>query len=130
TLEWPPHVVYSFLLRVSVIVVNWTHRRFHPLGFKESSQHQAVGDDSVGAGVEASHDAVLQQSCGFDRGEQDLDELLHRLEKIPHEQLRVHCEAGYRASVACALLDRAGHDVFCVDDVYSHAEELVSSPGR
>ena len=53
-----------------------------------------------------------------------LQDLLQRLDAIPRKQLWVHCEAGYRASIASALLHRAGHDVVCVDDEYRHAEEL------
>ena len=53
-----------------------------------------------------------------------LQDLLQRLDEIPRKQLWVHCGAGYRASIGSALLDRAGHDVVCVDDEYRHAEEL------
>jgi hydroxyacylglutathione hydrolase len=53
-----------------------------------------------------------------------LHDLPHRLDEIPRKQLWVHCEAGYRASIASALLDRAGYDVVCVDDEYGHAEKL------
>jgi hydroxyacylglutathione hydrolase len=53
-----------------------------------------------------------------------LYDLPQRMDEIPHKQLWVHCEAGYRASIASALLDRAGYDVVCVDDDYRHAEQL------
>jgi hydroxyacylglutathione hydrolase len=53
-----------------------------------------------------------------------LYDLPQRMDEIPHKQLWVHCEAGYRASIASALLDRAGYDVVCVDDEYLHAEQL------
>jgi hydroxyacylglutathione hydrolase len=53
-----------------------------------------------------------------------LHDLLHRLDELPQARLWVHCAAGYRASIAAGLLDRAGHRVVCVDDAYGHAEEL------
>jgi hydroxyacylglutathione hydrolase len=33
----------------------------------------------------------------------------------------VHCQAGYRASVAAPILHAAGHAVTAVDDDFSHA---------
>jgi len=33
----------------------------------------------------------------------------------------VHCEAGYRASVAASFLDAAGRTVVAVDDEYARA---------
>ena len=53
-----------------------------------------------------------------------LHDLLHRLDEVPDTPVWVHCAAGYRASIAAGLLDRAGHDVVCVDDAYAHAEDL------
>jgi hydroxyacylglutathione hydrolase len=53
-----------------------------------------------------------------------LHDLLRRLDDVPNTRLWVHCAAGYRASIASGLLDRAGHDVVCVDDEYAHAREL------
>jgi rhodanese-related sulfurtransferase len=61
-----------------------------------------------------------------------LHDLLHRLDEVPATRLWVHCAAGYRASIAAGLLDRAGHDVVCVDDHYAHAEDfgLVTGTAR
>jgi glyoxylase-like metal-dependent hydrolase (beta-lactamase superfamily II)/rhodanese-related sulfurtransferase len=53
-----------------------------------------------------------------------LYDLLHRLNEVPDTRLWVHCAAGYRASIAAGLLDRAGHDVVCIDDQFAHAEDL------
>lgn len=53
-----------------------------------------------------------------------LHELPARLGEVPATRLWVHCAAGYRASIAAGLLDRAGHDVRCVDDEFAHAREL------
>jgi glyoxylase-like metal-dependent hydrolase (beta-lactamase superfamily II)/rhodanese-related sulfurtransferase len=53
-----------------------------------------------------------------------LHDVLQRLDDISDTTLWVHCAGGYRASIASGLLDRAGHDVVCVDDDYAHAEEL------
>ncbi len=51
-------------------------------------------------------------------------ELPHRLEEIPRGDVWVHCAAGYRASVAAGILDRAGHDVVLVDDDFSRVTEI------
>jgi glyoxylase-like metal-dependent hydrolase (beta-lactamase superfamily II) len=51
-----------------------------------------------------------------------LHELLHRTAEVPGDApVWVHCAAGYRASVAAALLRRAGKDVVLVDDDYEKA---------
>ena len=47
-----------------------------------------------------------------------LHDLLNRLDEMPDGELFVHCASGYRASIAAALLDRAGHDVVLVDDEF------------
>jgi hypothetical protein len=36
----------------------------------------------------------------------------------------VHCESGFRASIATSLLSRAGHDVVLIDDDYAKARRL------
>ena len=36
----------------------------------------------------------------------------------------MHCAAGYRATVAAGLLDRAGRDVVLVDDEFAKVREL------
>ena len=50
-----------------------------------------------------------------------LHSLLGRLDDVPSGQLWVHCAAGFRASIAASLLDRAGHDVVLIDDEWEHA---------
>lgn len=50
-----------------------------------------------------------------------LHSLLERLGELPAGPLWVHCEAGFRASIAASLLDRAGHDVILIDDDYANA---------
>jgi rhodanese-related sulfurtransferase len=51
-------------------------------------------------------------------------ELLGRLDELAGAQLWVHCASGYRASVAAALLDRAGRQVVLIDDAFANAVEL------
>jgi hydroxyacylglutathione hydrolase len=53
-----------------------------------------------------------------------LHDLPHRLGEVPDLKVWVHCASGYRSSIAASLLDRAGHDVVCVDDEYAQAEHL------
>jgi glyoxylase-like metal-dependent hydrolase (beta-lactamase superfamily II) len=51
-----------------------------------------------------------------------LHDLLARTAEVPGDTpVWVHCAAGYRASVAAALLQRAGKDVVLVDDDYGKA---------
>jgi glyoxylase-like metal-dependent hydrolase (beta-lactamase superfamily II)/rhodanese-related sulfurtransferase len=50
-----------------------------------------------------------------------LHELLGRLGDVPAGRVWVHCESGYRSSVAASLLDRAGRDVVLIDDLFEHA---------
>ncbi len=45
-----------------------------------------------------------------------LPDLVTRIDELPDRPTWVHCAAGYRASVAASLLDRAGRDVVLVDD--------------
>jgi glyoxylase-like metal-dependent hydrolase (beta-lactamase superfamily II)/rhodanese-related sulfurtransferase len=50
-----------------------------------------------------------------------LQDLLDRLDEVPDGELWVHCAAGFRASIAASLLDRAGRQVVLVDDDYGRA---------
>ena len=50
-----------------------------------------------------------------------LHELLDRLSDVPEGPIHVHCQSGYRASIAASLLDRAGHDVVLIDDGFDNA---------
>jgi glyoxylase-like metal-dependent hydrolase (beta-lactamase superfamily II) len=52
-----------------------------------------------------------------------LHELLGRLDEVPAGRVHVHCQSGYRASIAASLLDRAGHDIVLVDDDVANAAE-------
>ena len=50
-----------------------------------------------------------------------LHQLPARLAEVPAGEVWVHCEAGYRASVAASFLDAAGRTVVAVDDEYARA---------
>ncbi len=50
-----------------------------------------------------------------------LHQLPARLTEVPEGEVWVHCEAGYRASVAASFLDAAGRSVVTVDDEYDRA---------
>jgi len=50
-----------------------------------------------------------------------LHQLPARLTEVPAGEVWVHCEAGYRASVAASFLDTAGRTVVAVDDEYARA---------
>ena len=50
-----------------------------------------------------------------------IHELPSRLADVPEGEVWVHCEAGYRASVAASFLDAAGHTVVAVDDEFHRA---------
>lgn len=51
-----------------------------------------------------------------------LHDLAGRAGEIPDGQVWVHCQAGYRASVAASLLQAAGRDVVLIDDDFGQAE--------
>jgi hydroxyacylglutathione hydrolase len=53
-----------------------------------------------------------------------LHELAGRIAEIGQGQLWVHCQSGYRASVAAGLLDAAGRDVVLIDDDFGRAQEI------
>ena len=60
-----------------------------------------------------------------------LHQLPARLAEVPAGEVWVHCEAGYRASVAASFLDAAGRTVVAVDDEYTRAARaglLVEGP--
>jgi len=50
-----------------------------------------------------------------------LHDLPDRIAELPGGELWVHCEAGYRASVAASFLDAAGRTVVAIDDEYDRA---------
>ena len=50
-----------------------------------------------------------------------LHELPDHLHDLPDRHLWVHCQGGYRASIAASLLQAAGHTVTAVDDGFGRA---------
>ncbi|WP_148573565.1 MBL fold metallo-hydrolase [Nocardioides caldifontis] len=50
-----------------------------------------------------------------------LHELRARADELPDGELWLHCQSGYRASVAASLLHAAGRDVVAVDDHFTAA---------
>lgn len=50
-----------------------------------------------------------------------MQDLLAHMDELPASELWVHCESGFRASIAASLLDRAGHAVVLIDDEFDHA---------
>ena len=50
-----------------------------------------------------------------------LHQLPSRLAEVPAGEVWVHCQGGYRASVAASLLDAAGRTVVTVDDEFDRA---------
>ena len=61
-----------------------------------------------------------------------LHELPGRLAEVPDGELWVHCQTGYRASMAASILDAAGRTVVVVDDTYGRAAAagLPTGPSR
>ncbi|GGC68115.1 MBL fold metallo-hydrolase [Hoyosella rhizosphaerae] len=53
-----------------------------------------------------------------------LHELLARRDEVPAGEVWVHCESGYRASVAASLLDRPGRDIVLIDDAFTNAHKV------
>lgn len=52
-----------------------------------------------------------------------LHELVARIGDVPAGRVHVHCQSGYRASIAVSLLDRAGHEAILVDDQFDNAHQ-------
>jgi rhodanese-related sulfurtransferase len=52
-----------------------------------------------------------------------LPELPHQLDEVPAGAVWVHCGSGYRAAAATSLLQRAGHQVVHIEDVYAAAAD-------
>jgi rhodanese-related sulfurtransferase len=50
-----------------------------------------------------------------------LHQLPGRLPDLPPDPIWVHCQAGYRASVAASILHAAGHAVTAIDDDFGNA---------
>jgi hydroxyacylglutathione hydrolase len=50
-----------------------------------------------------------------------LHDLPRRMDELPAGQVWVHCQSGYRASLAASLLAAAGRDVIAVDDDFATA---------
>jgi rhodanese-related sulfurtransferase len=46
---------------------------------------------------------------------------MDRLGEVPAGEVWVHCQAGYRASIAASVLAAAGHLVVAVDDEFDRA---------
>jgi glyoxylase-like metal-dependent hydrolase (beta-lactamase superfamily II)/rhodanese-related sulfurtransferase len=65
----------------------------------------------------------LEWSAGHIEGARHvpLHHLPGRLADLPAGPIWVHCQAGYRASVAASLLHAAGHAVTAIDDDFSRA---------
>jgi hydroxyacylglutathione hydrolase len=66
-------------------------------------------DERAGSWIAGSHNVPLHQ-------------LLDRIDEIPADrEIWVHCAAGYRASIAASILDRAGRRVVAIDDAFASA---------
>jgi hydroxyacylglutathione hydrolase len=60
-----------------------------------------------------------------------LHDLEARVAEIPEGEIWVHCQGGYRASVAASLLDAAGREVVLISDHFVVAQRngLTTAPG-
>ncbi|MBO2457528.1 MBL fold metallo-hydrolase [Actinomadura violacea] len=56
-----------------------------------------------------------------------LHDLLRRLDEVPPGEVWVHCQSGYRASIAASILAAAGRHVVLIDDEY-RAEAVADLP--
>jgi glyoxylase-like metal-dependent hydrolase (beta-lactamase superfamily II)/rhodanese-related sulfurtransferase len=53
-----------------------------------------------------------------------LHELWGRAADVPAGEVWVHCESGYRASIAASMLDAVGRSVVAVDDSFANSEKV------
>jgi hydroxyacylglutathione hydrolase len=86
--------------------------------------------------------AVLDVRRRLEWSESHIESALHvplhqlpaRIPDLPPGPIWVHCQAGYRASIAASILHAAGHAVTAIDDQYHRAAlaglPLISAPGR
>jgi hydroxyacylglutathione hydrolase len=100
-----------------------------------SARHLAAYPVSDFPGLAAARDGqdltvldvrrASERACGHIAGSVHvpLHELPGRLRELPRGPLWVHCQAGYRASIAASLLQAAGHTVTAVDDDFGHAAD-------
>ena len=51
-----------------------------------------------------------------------LHDLINRASDVPQGEIWVHCQGGYRASIAASIMVASGHQVVAVDDFYDNAE--------
>ncbi|HEY5857928.1 MAG TPA: MBL fold metallo-hydrolase [Aldersonia sp.] len=71
----------------------------------------------------------VRQSSEYDDSHIDgalnipLHELLDRLDDVPGGEIWVHCESGYRSSIAASMIDRPHRTVVLVNDDYENAEK-------
>ena len=102
-------------------------RTYPTSSFAAMAEARERGDDPTILDVRR-HD---ERANGFipDSAHIPLNEILERLAEVPDGTLWVHCAAGFRASIAASLLNRAGHDVVLVDDDYATAVESGFATG-
>lgn len=53
-----------------------------------------------------------------------IHELPRRLGDVPQGEVWVHCESGYRSSIAASLIDAAGRTPVAIDDDFENAKEV------
>ncbi len=93
---------------------------FERVTFVDLAARRREGEDPLVLDVRRDD----ERAGGFVDGSQHvpLRSLLERLDEVPADQpVWVHCAAGYRASIAAGVLDRAGRDVVLIDDSYDDA---------
>jgi hydroxyacylglutathione hydrolase len=79
--------------------------------------------------------AVLDVRRRLEWSESHIESALHvplhqlpaRIPDLPPGPIWVHCQAGYRASIAASILHAAGHTVTAIDDQY-HRAALAGLP--
>lgn len=88
--------------------------------FAELAATRARGEDPLVLDVRA--DSEWQQGHVRDALHVPLPDLPACAHTLPEKPLWVHCASGYRASIATALLDRAGRQVVLIDDEFAVAK--------
>ncbi len=87
--------------------------------FAELSRERADGKNPIVLDVRRDDELPVGRIPGSTHI--PLHSLLRRLDEVPSGQLWIHCAAGFRASIASSLLDRAGHDVILVNEDFNVA---------
>lgn len=93
-------------------------------GLKEALESAAAGHSGEVAVIDVRRADEWRECHVAGSHNMPLHELVTHAHHVPIGELWVHCESGYRSSIAASLLARAGYPVVLIDDAFDHAGEV------